>query len=228
MRVFGYLQLSVEEANTKSQRFLMRQYFQSNGIDDDGITEEEIPGTVGAAKRMKLQYLMERLRASDYLFITAIERLGGSRQDALDVFISLRDKDIIVGILNVPGMNDWHVLQTVLQYNMLSRLFVHEEQQTIRLLKQYRSEATKEGMNKAVTRGKRPGHPAREHAPDNFVRDYESYKFGSYMGLSHRQLCRHLGMSRATYYKYEKLIQKDLESGYLIEVNNHFIKSSEQ
>ena len=64
-------------------------------------------------------------------------------------------------------------------------------------------------MKRAVAQGKKVGRKPVIDPPDKFCRDYEQYKHGYLITMSLREFCQYEGISKSTYYNYErKLLEK--------------------
>ena len=94
MKVYGYLQLNEEEAQKFELRDLLENWFLDNKIVCTRIFVDRVSGAITAKNRPNLQELLKRLKRGDRLVITDIDRLGGSRTDAINVLKTLRSMDV--------------------------------------------------------------------------------------------------------------------------------------
>ena len=146
MKVYGYLQLNEEEAQKFELRNRLEDWFRDNKIVCTRIFEDHVSGTVNAKNRANLQELLKRLKRGDRLAITDIDRLGGSRKDAINVLKTLRAMDVYVGILDVPGLNRYYTLMHVEKCRKWMELFLYEEEQIVELQYRIKSGSTLTGM----------------------------------------------------------------------------------
>ena len=209
MKVYGYLQLNGEEAQKFELRDRLEEWFLDNKIVYTRIYEDRVSGAVTAKNRVNLQELLKRLKRGDRLVITDIDRLGGSRKDAINVLKTLRSMDIYVGILDVPGLDRYYTLMHVEEYKKMMELFLCEDEQIVELQYRIKSGSTLTGMKRAVAQGEKVGRKPVIDPPDKFCRDYEQYKHGYLITMSLREFCQYEGISKSTYYNYErKLLEK--------------------
>ena len=155
MKVYGYLQLNGEEAQKFELRDRLEEWFLDNKIVYTRIYEDRVSGAVTAKNRVNLQELLKRLKRGDRLVITDIDRLGGSRKDAINVLKTLRSMDVYVGILDVPGLNRYYTLMHVEEYKKMMELFLYEEEQIVELQYRIKSGSTLTGMKRAVAKGRK-------------------------------------------------------------------------
>lgn len=216
MKVYGYLQLNGEEAQKFELRDRLEEWFLDNKIVYTRIYEDRVSGAVTAKNRVNLQELLKRLKRGDRLVITDIDRLGGSRKDAINVLKTLRSMDIYVGILDVPGLNRYYTLMHIEEYKKMIELFLYEEEQIVEL--QYRIEcgSTLTGMKRAVAQGKKIGRRRMIDPPEKFVKDYKEYKDGYLRTMSLRDFLKYEGISKSTYYNYERrILEKEKKATWL-------------
>ena len=155
MKVYGYLQLNEEEAQKFELRDLLENWFLDNKIVCTRIFVDRVSGAITAKNRPNLQELLKRLKLGDRLVITDIDRLGGSRKDAINVLKTLRSMDIYVGILDVPGLNRYYTLMHIEEYKKMIELFLYEEEQIVELQYRIKSGSTLTGMKRAMTKGRK-------------------------------------------------------------------------
>lgn len=216
MKVYGYLQLNEEEAQNFELRDRLEDWFLDNKIVCTRIFEDRVSGAVTAKNRANLQELLKRLKRGDRLVITDIDRLGGSRKDAINVLKMLRTMDVYVGILDVPGLNRYFTLMHVEEYKKWMELFLYEEEQIVELQYRIKRGSTLTGMKRAAAQGKKTGRKRMIDPPEKFVKDYKQYKDGYLRTMALRDFLRYEGISKSTYYNYErKLLEKEKKATFL-------------
>ena len=210
MKVYGYLQLNEEETKNFELRDRLEDWFCDNKIVYTRIFVDHVSGAVTAKNRSNLQELLKRLKRGDRLVITDIDRLGGSRKDAINVLKTLRSMDVYVGILDVPGLNRYFTLMRGDEYKRWIELFLYEEEQIVDLQYRIKSGSTLTGMKRAVAQGKKIGRKRMVDPPEKFVKDYKQYKDGYLKTMSLREFLKYEGISKSTYYNYErKLVENE-------------------
>lgn len=204
MKMYGYLQLNEEEAQNFELRDRLEDWFLDNKIEYTRIFVGRISGAVTAKNRPNLQELLKRLKRGDRLVITDIDRLGGSRKDAVNVLKTLRSMDVYVGILDVPGLNRYFTLMRVEEYKKWIELFLYEEEQIVELQYRIKRGSTLTGMKRAAAQGKKIGRKRMIYPSEKFVKDYKQYKDGYLKTMSLREFLKYEGISKSTYYNYER------------------------
>lgn len=204
MKFYGYLQLNEEEAGKFELKDRLEDWFLDNKVVCTRIFEDHISGTVNAKNRANLQDLLKRLKRGDRLVITDIDRLGGSRKDAINTLKMLQSMDVYVGILDVPGLNRYYTLMHVEEYKKLMELFLYEEEQILELQYRIKSGSTLTGMKRAVAQGKKVGRKRMVDPPEKFVKDYKEYKDGYLKHMMLGEFLKYEGISKSTYYNYER------------------------
>lgn len=187
MKFYGYLQLNEKEA-------------QKGDLKD----RLEVSGTVNAKNRINLQDLLKRLKRGDRLVITDIDRLGGSRKDAISTLKMLWSMDVYEGILDVPGLDRYYTLMRIDEYKKMMELFLYEEEQIVELQYRIKSGSTLTGMKRAVAQGKKVGRKRMIDPPEKFVKDYKEYKSGYLRTMSLGDFLKYEGILKSTYYNYER------------------------
>lgn len=209
MKVYGYLQLNDEELQNYKLKDSLEDWFIENKLVCTRIFEEHVSGAVNAKNRTNLQELIKRLKRGDRLVIPNIDRLGGSRKDALNVLKQLLEMEVYVGILDVPGLNRYYTLLHVEEYKKIMELFLYEEEQIVELQYRIKSGSTLIGMKRAMAQGKKVGRKPVIDPPEKFCRDYEQYKHGYLKTMMRREFCKYEGISKSTYHNYErKLLER--------------------
>ncbi|MDO5416823.1 MAG: recombinase family protein [Lachnospiraceae bacterium] len=207
MRVYGYLKVDYEECVLGTQRGILNRYVDLNFIDIEKIVEEVVSGSVKAESRPKFMSLLEGLEEGDILIITEFSRLGRYKQDCIHTFLKLKELGVRLCILNKPFFNDWLLLQNNRLYEVVSELFMQEENDMALLQRRLLSGSTLTGMQKAVENGKKIGRPATLLPPKSFCDNYREYKQGALMGFTLKQFCEYCKISKSGYYKWVRLIE---------------------
>lgn len=93
---FGYARVSSRDQNLDRQLESLRQYVP----DDRDIFIEKKSGK--NTDRPELQLLLHSLRSGDTLYIHSLDRLGRNKEDIKNILRELKEKKVIVRILDLP------------------------------------------------------------------------------------------------------------------------------
>ena len=207
MRIYSYLKVDYDERVLGVQRAILNKYIDLNFIDVEKIVEEVVSGSVKAESREKFMSLYNSLEDGDILIITEFSRLGRYKQDCIYMFNKLKEKGVKMCILDKAFFNDWVLIQNNRLYEVISELFISEENDIAMLQKRIISGSTLTGMKKAVEQGKKIGRPQVLLPPKSFCDNYREYKTGALRGFSLKQFCEYCHISKSGYYKWVRLIE---------------------
>lgn len=207
--IFGYMRISTnkESQTTDRQLLTLNQYAKENNFTFDEIVEERISGTVKAENRKQYDYLKKKIRSGDVLIITDIDRLGRNADNVIMELKSLKANGIKVVALDVPHMNEWNKVSDNSLYDMIIDIVITlkahmAEQEKIKTVSRIN-----QGLAVARAKGKRLGRPKAD-IPENFIKEYESFKNGKYGKMTASGFAKMLGIGRATLYKYINILEE--------------------
>ena len=154
----------------------------------------------------------EILREGDELFIKEVDRLGRNKKENLEELRKLKEKGIIIRILEIPTtlavMND-ETDQNKLMLEMMNNMLIEVYTTFAELELQKIRTRTKEALAAKKKRGETLGRPKIE-MPKNFKKVYKQYKNRDITAVQAMKL---LDLKKTTFYKlvkeYEDLM--DLE-----------------
>lgn len=183
-RLIGYARVSTngQELN------LQLDALKNAGVPDKLIFLDKVSGA--KAERPGLNSCMKELREGDTLIIWRLDRLGRSLKHLIEVVEQLKDRGV-----GFRSISDGGIDTTTASGEMVFNLFATLAQFERRLIQ----ERTKAGLQAARARGKKGGRP--KVSPDD-----EKVKMAKKMSKNHSisvgEICKTLGISRGTYYRY--------------------------
>ena len=155
------------------------------------------------------------LRAGDILIITELDRLGRDKKAILDELRWFKEHDIRVMILELPTTliqiqkMDNSIAEMLLEAvgNMLIELYASMAQAEM----EKKDKRQREGIMAKKERGEWDdyGRP-RKMSLEEFSKKYEKVESGEKRPF---QLMRELGMTKATFYRYKKEVERKKEQG---------------
>ena len=144
----------------------------------------------GIAERPGLEAVLENLRTGDVLVVWRLDRLGRSLKNLIEVVARLESRG--VGLCSIQENIDTTTSGGKLVFHIFCSL-AEFERSLIR-------ERTQAGLAAAKARGRRGGRPRRMDAK----RIAAAGAMAASGTVTIREICRHLGVSRATFYRYVK------------------------
>lgn len=180
--LIGYARISTTDQNLALQRDALEK--ESCGK----IFADEMSGA--AADRPGLAAAIEHLRSGDVLVVWRLDRLGRSLKNLIEVVALLDARGI--GLRSLQENIDTTTSGGKLVFHIFCSL-AEFERSLIR-------ERTRAGLEAARSRGRRGGRPKRMDAKKIAVA--RAMRAGGDVPIA--EICRALGVSRATFYRYIK------------------------
>lgn len=211
--IFGYVRVSSKDQNEDRQVVAIKEYCKQQGlqIEDRNIITDKQSGKDFNREGYKI-LTRQLLREGDTLVIKELDRLGRNKAEIKKELEYLKDKGVIVRILNIPTTlvelpegSEW-VMDMV--NNILIEVLgaiAEEERQKIR-------QRQREGIDQAKAKGKHLGRPRMDwdtiskSQRENIKELYPIWKAGD---ITATKFMEQVGLKRNTFYKiikqYEEL-----------------------
>ena len=183
-RLIGYARVSTGEQDLQPQLDALK----TAGCPDADIYTDKASGVRG--NRPGLDACVEALEPGDTLVVWRLDRLGRSMPHLVGLVEELLGKDIGFRSLS-DGAIDTTTASGELMFNIFSSLAQFER----RLIQ----ERTRSGLAAARARGRKGG---RRPIPADHPRVLTAKRMHKDRGLSINQICKTLGISRPTFYRY--------------------------
>ena len=202
---YGYARISTGKQKTDRQIDILEKY------NLDRIYADVVTGS--KFDRPEYQKLTEEiLREGDELFVKEVDRLGRNKRETLEELRKLKQKGVIIRILEIPSTltvlnneTEQNKLMLEMINNMLIEMYTTFAQVELEKIRT----RTKEALAAKKNRGETLGRP-RVELPKNFKKVYRQYKNRDITAVQAMKL---LDLKKTTFYKlvkqYEDLM--DLE-----------------
>lgn len=186
----GYARVSTKDQNLD----LQIEALEKAGCEK--IYQEKISGAT--KNRPELDNMISNLRKDDEVYVWRLDRLGRSLKHIIDLVLSLNDKGIVI-----KGISDGVDTAT-----MSGRLFLNIMASLAEYERELIRERTNAGLQSARARGRTGGRPkgfAKETVSKLLVMRslYKDYS------KRPEEIYKALGLTRATYYRYAKILEKN-------------------
>lgn len=184
MAIYGYARVSTEGQCLDRQIDALK----AAGVKEENIYCEKMTGT--KSSRPKLNALLDVVEKNDVIIIEALNRLGRSSSDLINLMKSLNEKGVI--LKSLKESLDFSTVQGQFIANFLA-LMAEFEREVIH-------SRVVEGVAAARARGRVGGRPK---TPDKVID--KALKMYDLHNLTVSEICRACGISRPTLYKAIKL-----------------------
>jgi DNA invertase Pin-like site-specific DNA recombinase len=183
-RILGYARVSTDDQDLS----LQIDALEKHGIPKSLIFTDKLSGAKD--DRPGLTKCLDSLQSGDVLVVWRLDRLGRSMRHLITLVEDLRSCDVGFRSLN-EGAIDTTSASGELIFNIFSALAQFER----RLIQ----ERTKAGLAAARARGRCGGRPRLESEQ---AKVRAAKKLSSDRSITIDDICRTLGISRSTYYRY--------------------------
>lgn len=189
-KTYGYVRVSTRYQHEDRQLAAMREY----GVEQSCIVVEKQSGK--DFDRPKYQRLLQRLRAGDTLVVQSLDRLGRSYAEIQEQWrVITKEQGAAIVVLDMPLLNTREHTELVGQ--LITDLVLQLLSFVAQMERESIRERQREGIDAVKARGVRFGRP-RAELPEGFEATVAAWRQG---GLSAQEAARRLGISRGTFFK---------------------------
>ena len=198
--IYGYARCSTNEERQDIDR--QKRELHALGVTDDKyIYWEYESGTKD--DRAELRKLLDIVSEGDTITTTEVSRLTRSTKHLCEILQIIKDKELILDIGGAFRVDCSKGEMDPMTEGMVKMwgVFAEMERNII-------SQRVKSGMKNAAAKGKQIGRPktTKDKLPNRFWKYYQMYKAGN---INISEMARIMDCSRASIYKYIKIIEID-------------------
>ena len=192
---YGYVRVSTDAQTTRNQSFEIKHFCKENGLAINGWIQETISGTQAYDKRA-LGKLLRRVGKGDLIICTEISRLGRKLYMIMEILSTCMNKGC-----QVWTVKEGYRLGDDIQSKVLAFAFGLSAEIERRLI----SARTREALARHKAEGKRVGRPEGSKSKVRLL-DERKEEILAWLaqGESKAAIARRLGVSRGTFYQWEK------------------------
>ena len=193
--IYGYIRVSTDHQTTLNQEFEITRFCQGKSMEISGWIRETISGTQAYDKRA-LGKLLRRVGKGDLIICTAISRLGRKLYMIMEILSTCMNKGC-----QVWTVKEGYRLGDDIQSKVLAFAFGLSAEIERRLI----SARTREALARRKAEGKRVGRPEGSKSKVRLL-DERKEEILAWLaqGESKAAIARRLGVSRGTFYQWEK------------------------
>lgn len=196
--IIGYLRVSTEKQNPQNQKDEIRRFANEKGWNVDMWVVETVSGKVPPKKR-KLGRLMRRMKKGDILIISEISRLSRSLTEIMTIMGQCLDRQICI-----YTTKERYTFDNSINSKVLCFAFGLVAEIERNLISMRTKEALAVKKAEGVVLGRRPGSNVKMEVLRQNEARIEAMLAA---GLSVTKVCRKIGVSRNTWYKYIRVKQ---------------------
>ena len=193
--IYGYIRVSTDHQTTLNQEFEITRFCQGKSMEISGWIRETISGTQAYDKRA-LGKLLRRAGKGDLIICTEISRLGRKLYMIMEILSTCMNKGC-----QVWTVKEGYRLGDDIQSKVLAFAFGLSAEIERRLI----SARTREALARRKAEGKRVGRPEGSKSKVRLL-DERKEEILAWLaqGESKAAIARRLGVSRGTFYQWEK------------------------
>lgn len=200
----GYLRISTEKQHLENQMDEIQRYAEQNRLTIDMWVSEVVSGKRQASGR-KLGRTISKMKKGDILIVSEVSRLSRTLTDIMTIMGRCLKKGI-----NIYTTKEKYRFDDSINSKILCFAFglVAEIERNLISLRTKEALALRKAEGKVL--GRRKGYTPKL---DYLLRNDEHIRKLKEEGASVRQICGKYGVSRDTYYKYNKLSHSRIKVG---------------
>ena len=192
----AYLRVSTGKQNPENQRDEIRRFAEEKNITIDQWVIETASGKLAPQKR-KLGRVLRRMKKGDTLIVSEISRLSRSLTEIMTIMGQCLEKEI-----SIYTTKERYTFDNSINSKVLCFAFGLVAEIERNLISMRTKEALAVKKAEGVRLGRRPGSNVKieliEQNEERIARMLDS-------GMSITQMCRKIGISRHTWYKYKSM-----------------------
>lgn len=153
--VLAYIRISTNKQDVETQRVQILKYAQSEKLMIDEFVEVQ-ESSAKSPKQRKIDELREKLKRNDILIVYELSRLGRSMFETINFVLELAENGVQFVFLKQPELSNFK--------NSHSKLLLTFYAYIAEVEKEFISQRTKAGLEKARAKGKILGRPVGSHS----------------------------------------------------------------
>ena len=186
-KVYGYTRVSTGVQTNENQKHIILDYAHSQKMKIEEIVEVVVSSTKNKKDR-KIDEVLEKIKEGDTLLVYALDRIGRSTLDTLQIIEEIKIKKIKLIIIkenliinpNISNpMNDM-LLTMLSSFAQLERSFI--------------SERTKLGLKARKDKGMKLGRQKGQQVKSKYDEHREKIEELYTLGLSAKKICDYIGV----------------------------------
>ena len=194
--IIAYLRVSTGKQNPENQREEIKRFAEEKNMEIDQWVIETASGKLAPRKR-KLGRVLSRMKKGDTLIVSEISRLSRSLTEIMTIMGQCLEKEI-----SIYTTKERYTFDNSINSKVLCFAFGLVAEIERNLISMRTKEALAVKKAEGVRLGRRPG----SNVKIKFIEQNEA-RIAQMLdsGMSITQMCRKIGISRHTWYKYKSM-----------------------
>lgn len=187
--IYGYARVSTKKQDLSTQISDLKK------AGAEKIFAEKWTGT--SMNRPQFEKLLDIVKVGDTVLVTKLDRLARNTQDALEIATTLRDKKVVLDVLNMGPINNTPMGQLI--FAMFSAFAQFERDLIVARTQEGKEWAKKHKPNYLDGRPRKFDSLRIEHAYQLRKQGYSYSQLEEMLGISRATLCRRIQEYKATH-----------------------------
>ena len=184
----AYIRISTNKQDTQTQKLQIQEYCRINDIHIDKFIEIEQSSKKSQEIR-KIGELKTKLNRGDLLIVVELSRLGRSMLEVMNLVLELSNNGVQMIFLRQPELSTFNSAYA----KLLLAIYAYIDETE----REFISQRTKAGLEKAMANGKKLGRPKGSFSSE-YDKDIDKIKILLNRGESKRQVWQKLGYTHIT------------------------------
>lgn len=184
----AYIRISTNKQDTQTQKLQIQEYCRINDIHIDKSIEIEQSSKKSQEIR-KIGELKTKLNRGDLLIVVELSRLGRSMLEVMNLVLELSNNGVQMIFLRQPELSTFNSAYA----KLLLAIYAYIDETE----REFISQRTKAGLEKAIANGKKLGRPKGSWSSE-YDKDIDKIKILLNRGESKRQVWQKLGYTHKT------------------------------
>ncbi len=184
----AYIRISTNKQDTQTQKLQIQEYCRINDIHIDKFIEIEQSSKKSQEIR-KIGELKTKLNRGDLLIVVELSRLGRSMLEVMNLVLELSNNGVQMIFLRQPELSTFNSAYA----KLLLAIYAYIDETE----REFISQRTKAGLEKAMANGKKLGRPKGSFSSE-YDKDIDKIKILLNRGESKRQVWQKLGYTHKT------------------------------
>ncbi|MGM9743327.1 MAG: recombinase family protein [Candidatus Cryptobacteroides sp.] len=192
----GYLRVSTGKQNPENQKDEIRRFCEEKNLSIDGWVTETVSGKIPYRKR-KLGRTLRQMKSGDIIIVTEISRLSRSLTEIMSIMGECLERHI-----GIYTTKERYTFDDSINSKVLCFAFGLVAEIERNLISMRTKEALALKKSEGVVLGRHKGSKVKMQLIEQ---NYPRIKTMLHNGVSITRMCKRIGVSRNTWYKYQAM-----------------------
>lgn len=194
---YGYCRVSTKSQDVEKQKYLLLDYANTNKFQFEEIIEI-VSSSRKSMKEREINTLLSKLLEGDCIYVSKLDRLGRNTREVLEIIDEIKNRKVILHIIKD------NIIVDPLDTNPITTMFLTLLSAFSQMERDFISERTKAGLEKARLDGKMLGKPKGAISHNTQFEEHKEKIFEYIeLGLSYEKIVKKIGVgSKSALYSF--------------------------